>query len=143
MNVRKPLILLLLAAGAVSGCLRPKVHVTDRWYHGASGYERAVNEQKASGKPILLYFHTDWCGWCKKLESDVFTSNAFDSRFGSALKVKVNPDDSRAERELTSRYGVRGYPTVYVIAGGEARQPVVGYLPADEYVAALQAAAGE
>lgn len=143
MNARKPLLVVLFVAAIASGCVRTKHTVADGWYHGASGYDRAITEQKASGKPILLYFHTEWCGWCKKLDRDVFASSAFDSRFGSALKVKVNPDDSRTERELASRYSVRGFPTVYVVAAGEARQPVVGYLPADEYLAALQAAAGD
>ncbi len=112
------------------------------WYYGASGYERALDEQKTSSRPILLYFHTDWCGWCKKLENDVFATSTFGNRYGSILKVKVNPDEGREERKLADRYRVQGYPTVFVIAGGEPREPIVGYAPPDEYLSSLKNAIG-
>ncbi|MBP3942374.1 thioredoxin family protein [Sphingobacteriaceae bacterium WQ 2009] len=27
-------------------------------------------------KPILIFFHTDWCGYCRKMEKEVFTKPA-------------------------------------------------------------------
>ncbi len=125
---------LLLGARFIKG----KSAAADGWYHGASGYQRALEEQKTSNKPVLLYFHTEWCGWCRKLESDVFATSTFGNRYGSILKVKVNPDDSREERKLADQYAVRGYPTVFVISGGEAREPIVGYEPPDEYLGSLK-----
>ena len=134
----------LLCAVTIAAChSRQHARPVEGWYEGASGYERALDDQKASGRPVLVYFHTEWCGWCSKLERDVLSTSAFRDRYGSVLKVRVNPDENRPNAELASRYGVHGFPTVIVIAHGEARQPIVGYRPPDAYLATLQAAIGE
>ena len=112
------------------------------WYQGASGYEQAVAEQKSSGKPILLYFHTEWCGYCKRLEHDVFSTSTFGQKYSSVLKVKVNPETGSAERSLAERYGIHGYPTVFVVTAGAANGPIVGFSDADGFYARLQQAVG-
>jgi hypothetical protein len=38
------------------------------WHHGAAGYERAYREALAEETPLLLYFHTEWCRWSKKMD---------------------------------------------------------------------------
>ncbi len=139
----KSRLAVLLCALAATACFAPKHAQLDGWYDGASGYERAIEEQKSSGRPVLVYFHASWCGWCSKLERDVLTTNDFRERYASALKVRVDVDAGRANGELSSRYGVHGLPTMLVIAHGEARSPIVGYQPPDQYLAALQAAVGE
>ncbi len=134
---------MLLCALAATACFARRHARLDGWYDGAGGYDRALEEQKASGRPVLVYFHASWCGWCSKLERDVLTTPAFRDRYASALKVIVDVDDGRANAALSSRYGVRGLPTLLVIRRGEARRPIVGYQPPDEYLATLQAAIGE
>ncbi len=113
------------------------------WYLGASGYERAIAEQKTSSKPVLVYFHTEWCGYCRMLENNVFSTRTFASRYGSILKVKVNPEEGSADRDLARQYSVTGYPTVYVIAKGSPRGPIVGYAPPDRYYEALNHSIGD
>ncbi|HSP15397.1 MAG TPA: thioredoxin family protein [Thermoanaerobaculia bacterium] len=113
------------------------------WYLGASGYDRAISEQKENSKPVLVYFHTDWCGYCKLLENNVFSTSTFQTRYSTILKVKVNPEEGSAERDLAERFSVRGYPTVCVVANGSARQPIVGYAPPDEYYEALKSSIGD
>ena len=122
--------------------LSGKKAAADGWYQGADGYELAIAEQQSSGKPILLYFHTEWCGYCKRLERDVFSTSTFGQRYGSVLKVKVNPESSRAEHSLAERYGIRGFPTVFVVVAGNANQPIVGYGDADNFYASLKQTLG-
>jgi len=112
------------------------------WYQGARGYEQAVVEQKSSQKPILLYFHTEWCGYCKRLEHDVFSTSTFDQKYGSVLKVKVNPETGSDERNLAKRYGIHGFPTVFVVIAGNANAPIVGYGDADNFYASLKQTLG-
>ena len=39
---------------------------------------KATAESKKSKKPILLFFTgSDWCGWCIKLQKEVFTTDTF------------------------------------------------------------------
>ena len=111
------------------------------WYHGADGYEQALAQQKSSGQPILLYFHTEWCGYCKRLERDVLSTPAFEQRYGSLLKVKVNPESSSAEHKLAKDYAISGFPTIFIVSAGTPGEPIVGYGGADEFYSRLQQAA--
>ena len=41
-------------------------------------FKKASSTAKASGKYIMLDFSgSDWCGWCIKLEKEVFSQDAF------------------------------------------------------------------
>src|SRR5438067_6273611 len=53
------------------------------WYEGASGYDAAIAEHHSSGKPLMLYFHADWCRYCTLLERDVLSTGTFQRRYGS------------------------------------------------------------
>ncbi|HSP33689.1 MAG TPA: thioredoxin family protein [Thermoanaerobaculia bacterium] len=139
----KALLLLVVVTALTTGCVRAQHAAFEGWYEGASGLERALDEQKANGKPVLLYLHTEWCGWCKKLESDVFRTSNFETQFGSVLKVRLNPEENRANDAVIKRFPARGYPTVYVITKGEARGPIVGYMPPDAYLATLRNVLGD
>ncbi len=106
------------------------------WYAGATGYSRAVDEQSRTNQPVLIYFHTDWCGWCKKLDADLFRTDEFTTRYKSVLKVKVNPENGSAEHDLAREFGVNSYPTVIVVNAGR-RQSIVGYFEPAEYMSRL------
>lgn len=108
------------------------------WYFGAAGYERAAAEQKNNGAPVLLYFYTDWCGWCKRLDSDVFASPEFQQRYGSMLKVKVNAERKGPDRNLALEYGVGGFPAVYILSTRTSeRQLINGYAEPAAYMAQI------
>ena len=47
----------------------------ERW---TSDFTAAKAEAKKTGRPILADFTgSDWCGWCIKLEREVFSQKAF------------------------------------------------------------------
>ena len=92
--------------------------VSGSWRTGASGYDEAAAEAKASGAPLVLYFYTDWCGFCRRLDSTYLTSPELQAFLSSAAKARVNPESGEAERELASRFGVRGYPAFFVFPSG-------------------------
>jgi len=41
-----------------------------KWFK-VDDIERLINE---SPRPVFIDTYTDWCGWCKKLDSDTFTN---------------------------------------------------------------------
>ncbi|MBI2441958.1 MAG: thioredoxin family protein, partial [Lentisphaerae bacterium] len=72
---------------------------------------------------------SDWCGWCIKLDKEVFSKNEFKvfakdhlvlfvADFPSRKKL---PAATRAQNEqLAQTYGIEGYPTVLLLdAAGE------------------------
>lgn len=113
--------------------------------------ERAQKE----GKLLLLAFSgSDWCGWCVKMEKEIYSNRKFISeakkRFIllmidspknknilSGLAKKQNP-------ELVKKYGIRGYPTTVITRpSGEVVKHLGGYQRGgvDAFLASLNAVA--
>ncbi|WP_245189573.1 thioredoxin family protein [Lunatimonas salinarum] len=36
-------------------------------------FEQLEDSLRANPKPVFLYFQTDWCSYCRKMEAEVFT----------------------------------------------------------------------
>ena len=94
-------------------------------------YDAALSRASAEGKLILVDFSgSDWCGWCKKLDKEVFSKEEF---LGAAaakyvlLMVDSPRDNSllsdKAKEQnpkLVEKFGIKGFPTVLVLdAKGE------------------------
>jgi protein disulfide-isomerase len=103
-----------LAATALAG---------DGWM---TDFEAAKAKAKAENKPMLLDFTgSDWCGWCIKLDEEVFGEAAF-KEYASAELVLVEIDFPRGKEQsaelkaqnekLAEQYGVRGFPTILVLS---------------------------
>ena len=90
--------------------------------------------QKANRK-VLIDVYTDWCGWCKKMESTTYG----DPRIVEYLQrkyvlVRLNAESMQkltykgttyTERDLAGAFGVNGYPTtIFLKANGD---PITGY----------------
>ncbi len=85
-------------------------------------YAKAVEESKATGKPILATFSgSDWCHWCVKLKDEVFARAEF-TRWAKQNVVLLELDYPKrsAQRteirqqnqQLAQRYGIDSYPTI-------------------------------
>jgi protein disulfide-isomerase len=88
-------------------------------------YDAALKQAKAEDKVVLMDFTgSDWCGWCIKLKGEVFDQPEFEA-FAKANLVLVEVDFPRrkavsasqraANERLAARYGVEGYPSVFVV----------------------------
>ena len=93
------------------------------WLAGVAGLKQASAEQKTSLKPMLVYFYADWCGYCRKLEAGVLSTREGRSALRGVIKVRINAEASRDERQLAGELGVRGYPTLLLVSpeGGMKR----------------------
>ena len=88
----------------------------------------AIKSAQGSGEPIMADFYTDWCGWCKKLDSDTYSDDTVDTLSRNFVCVKINGD---SDRELVRKYNVRGYPTiVFFNSKGDVITTHVGYASA-------------
>jgi len=113
----------------------------------AKSYKDAVEQSRKSGKLIMVDFYTDWCGWCKVLDKETYTSPVVQKLADqSFVSLKIN-----AEKEgvaLAKRYAVNGFPTILFLDGsqapdagkeagkageGEVAGKIVGYLPAEPF----------
>ncbi|MEG2075937.1 MAG: thioredoxin family protein, partial [Victivallaceae bacterium] len=88
-------------------------------------FELAKSQAKINNKPILLSFSgSDWCGWCIKLDNEVFSKPEF-QKWSKENVILVNVDFPRRSplskelkqqnEALAAKYGVNGFPTVLLI----------------------------
>ncbi|WP_323001488.1 protein-disulfide reductase DsbD [Denitromonas sp.] len=97
----------------------------------------------ASGQPVMLDFYADWCVSCKEMERFTFSDPAVQARMGQMLLLKADVTANTADDQaLLKRFGLFGPPGIifFTPGGGEiAGQRVVGFMPADDFTAQLDA----
>jgi thioredoxin-related protein len=103
-------------------------------------YKAALVQAKAQKKLVLLDFTgSDWCGYCKLLDKEVFTQQSFkDFADKNYIQVTVDfpqqkqlPDDVKQQNDaLGNQFKIDGYPTLIVLdADGKELGRQVGYDP--------------
>ncbi len=89
--------------------------------------KKAQDQAKTSNKLVFLNFTgSDWCGWCIRLDKDIFSKPAF-KEYASKNLVLVevdfprekeqNTDVRKQNQQLAQEYGVQGFPTIVVLNG--------------------------
>jgi protein disulfide-isomerase len=114
-------------------------------------WEAAKAKSKAENKPILINLTgSDWCGWCIKIEKEIFSQKAFKEFAAANLilmeadfpKKKVQPAELKKQNAaLEKEYLAGGYPTVYLLdAEGKKLSEDLGTLKGgtDAYIAKLK-----
>ncbi len=101
-------------------------------------FKKALSAAKASGKYIMLDFSgSDWCGWCIKLEKEVFSQDAFKDFAEKNLvcvlvdfprKKMQTGEQKQQNRDLATKYGIRGYPTIIILSPDGEPVDMTGYL---------------
>jgi thiol-disulfide isomerase/thioredoxin len=91
------------------------------WFENASGFRSGLELAAAESRPIAVYFYTDWCGYCRQFERELLTRARVEDFTKYLVKVRINPESGRQEREIARQYGVRGYPSFFVQASVDAR----------------------
>jgi thioredoxin-related protein len=115
---------LALGAGAFAGV---------DWEHN---YDTALEKAKKENKLVMVDVYTDWCGWCKKLDKDVYADPKVGERLTkSFVTVKINPEKSLRAAQLAKQFGTKGYPHIVFVNGdGKKIGEIGGYVPANEFL---------
>lgn len=87
------------------------------WHSGAEGLTEGIRRGAAEHKPVLLYFYTDWCGYCRQFERELLSDPELQDYLDSIVAVRVNPEAGQAEALLGRRYGVNSFPALFVHSG--------------------------
>ncbi|WP_298346793.1 thioredoxin family protein [uncultured Algibacter sp.] len=92
------------------------------WYTDINeAMDLAVKENK---KMMLFFTGSDWCGWCIKLQNEVFKTSDFEKWSNDVILVELDfprrtPQDEKIKgqnRQLQAIFKVRGYPSVYFVS---------------------------
>lgn len=115
--MKKIFLLLLLIASTLSVSAQEQ-----DWQIDVKGAADLAIQKK---KPLMLFFTgSDWCGWCIRLQKEVFKTPEF-TKWANENVVLVEldfprrkplpPELVRQNAELQQMFGVRGYPTVWLV----------------------------
>jgi thiol:disulfide interchange protein len=103
-----------------------------------TSYETALRAAGDKGRPVMIDFYTDWCGWCKKLDAETYVDGQVVAAAGDFVSLKLNADN---ERQVAARYNITGFPTIlFVDSRGNELHRVVGYRPAQAFLGEMAAA---
>ena len=91
-----------------------------KWLQGASGYAKGLKEHQEEGRPMWLYFNTDWCPYCRRLNEQILSSSEVEQHLDDIIAVLINPERGTRERAIADQYRVTGYPSFFVLSGGSA-----------------------
>jgi len=115
-----------------------------------AGLSAALNQARSEDKMVLLDFTgSDWCGWCKKFDKDVLSTDKF-ACYAKSKLVLVTVDFpshkeqdavlKQANQEMKRQFGVNGFPTFVLLnSAGRELGRQVGYLRGgpDAFIAEL------
>ncbi|MBV6654811.1 MAG: DUF255 domain-containing protein [Mameliella sp.] len=118
------------------------------------GWDEAVGHIENQDKKVLLHIYTDWCTWCKRMDTITFQS----APIASYINSSFHPVRLDAERKTSIEYqgktfvfvenGKRGYhqfaaellrgrmsfpSVVFMDENGEVIQSIVGYKSPEEF----------
>lgn len=110
-------VFVVLMLGVVSAAIAGEGWLTD--------FEKAKVEAAARNVPILIDFSgSDWCGWCIRLEKEVFSQPEFKAYASENLVLFLADFPSqkpqsetikKQNKQLSDHYGLQGYPTVLLL----------------------------
>jgi len=98
---------------------------------------KAQEIARTEKKMVMLDFTgSDWCGWCIKLNKEVFSTDEF-AKYAKDNLVLVEVDfpqkkeqsaaQKKANRDLEKKYKVEGYPTIIVLNAEGKKIGELGY----------------
>jgi thioredoxin-related protein len=108
----------------------------DEWL---TDHAKALEKAKAENKPVVMDFTgSDWCGWCIKLDKEVFSTSQFKT-YATQNLVLLKLDfphrrnlpaaEKKQNEALAAKYGIRGFPTVVVLNPEGNQVGQLGYRP--------------
>ena len=125
---------------------------TGRAFEWRTDLPAAAEDARQGQKLLLLNFSgSDWCGWCQRLDAEVFSTDAFQEYAAANLvavladfprRTKLEPTLQARNERLMRHFQVQGFPTVLLFSPGGELIAQLGYQPGgpEAFALALQQA---
>lgn len=127
----------LLAASAI--VLTAAVPATaGEWLTDPETAFRVAGEREV---PLLVDLYAEWCGWCKKLDREVFSTPEFQRFTEDYVLLRVDVEDGAEGSALQDRYGAVELPTLLVLTPRNSLiGSAVGFHPTAEMTSRIRGA---
>lgn len=117
--MKKILLVLLLTFGSLL------VNAQEGGLTWHTNIDKAMEISKKEKKPLMLFFTgSDWCGWCIRLQKEVFFKKEFVKwakdnvvlvELDFPRKKQLEPALQQQNYSLQNAFQVQGYPTVWFV----------------------------
>jgi thioredoxin-related protein len=105
------------------------------WVKTVQAAQKKAKEQNAL---IFVDLFADWCGWCHKMEQEVFPSEAFQKATRDKVLLRLNTEDNGEGSRFSQQYNITSLPTFLLLAPDLSIAGVIrGYLPSQQFVLAM------
>jgi len=128
-----PLLLTLVGVG-VLGAIRDNRFGGDVVW--ARNYEDGLKQARQTQRPLLFSFHTPGCGWCEKMDAEVFTDPRIVELTHSYVCVRLDTDLDPA---VIKQFEVVDFPaTILADSQGRIVKRLSGYVTSERLAPALR-----
>ena len=130
---------------AVAAALPAPAHAALTWRDWDAGLEEA----RRLNRPVLVDVYTQWCGWCKRMDREVYARPTVrDYLANKFVTIKIDAEATKparyegrdhTSRSLAAHFRVTGYPTtLFLRPDGKHLVNVPGYVEADKFMLVLR-----
>lgn len=129
--MKKLLVILFFAFGALSAADAQ----TLKWHTDVAEAMKLSQKEK---KPMFLFFTgSDWCGWCIRLQKEVFKTPEFTTWAEKNVILveldfprKAQPAELKQQNmQLAQAFSVNGYPTVWITNADKNKDGKINFVP--------------
>jgi thiol:disulfide interchange protein len=102
----------------------------------------ALRLAKSNRSKVIVDVYTDWCGWCKKMDKDIYTNPKVVALGDSFVFLKLNAEDGSQGQSFAKRMNVKGFPTTIILdENGRSVDLIRGYPRSlDQFISTLESA---
>lgn len=101
------------------------------WYDDVN---KAIEVAAKEKKPLMMFFTgSDWCGWCMRLQKEVFVKPEFAKwakqnvvlvELDYPRRKQLKPEIANQNNQLQQMFAVQGYPTVWFVRAFVVKEKV-------------------
>jgi thioredoxin-related protein len=114
--------------------------LTQQLFAGAWVTSLQTAQKKAKERNALIFvdLFANWCGWCHKMEQEVFPSETFQKAANDKILLRLNTEDGAEGTHLAQQFSITSLPTFLLLTPDLSIAGVIrGYMPSQPFVQSM------
>jgi thioredoxin-like negative regulator of GroEL len=104
-------------------------------------FEEAQRKAQAAGKPVMIDFWAEWCGWCHRLHQTTYVDPRVVKLGEDFVAVRIDTEAGGRQTAIAERYEVQTLPTIlFVSPRGRVVLRVNGFQGPGQFPATMEKA---